>query len=635
MTGRVYVADTGASDVTIIGGGATIQAATIGVPLQGIGDVRTSSIVANPVTNQIYTFGSGEAVTVIDGASNAITKLAAGTGLRSLAVNPVTNTVYAINQSGGVTVMAGATSTQPASVVAMLTLSSFSLDIALNPATNRLYVSGQDGTVTVLDGATSSVIAKITVGVPLYVLAANPATNKIYGVTYSYSGGPNETLVLDGASNAVIATLAMDSPWSVAVNPVTNRIYVTNFEINGNVTVMDGMSDAIVATIPAQLPGYAVVNPVANKIYVINASVENHLPFLGTMVIDGASNTVIATVPAGASASPTPSVVAIAVNPLTNHVYIGTEQIRFPLAPSPSTISVIDGISDTIGAVLAGDAPKGIAVNPVTNQVYVANAAPWASSFVTKINEQQTQVVPLPVAIAFAGQPGVDFVGESTVSHNPAFQFAAASHFTPLGMPIQNIYYQVDTWQGRWQPATPSGTNFTGQLFSVSPGNHVLYAYAGDGEDATLWPGNALVGPVAAFPFTVVERLTQVSLGPQSLNGSPDPYHSTVNVVGSGFQPGDILQIVFKNLPDVVPDVCVVCSVRYSHLQEVPAPILAQVARDGTFQVPQIVEHNVERGPALAPVTILIKGTGNAAGIVQGIGQADASYWIGPMPADF
>ena len=50
------------------------------------------------MTNKIYVANYGSAnVTVIDGATNSTTTVAAGTGPSAVAVNPVTNKIYVAN----------------------------------------------------------------------------------------------------------------------------------------------------------------------------------------------------------------------------------------------------------------------------------------------------------------------------------------------------------------------------------------------------------------------------------------------------------------------------------------------------------------------------------------------------------
>ena len=68
-------------------------------------------MAVNPVTNKIYVanYGSNN-VTVIDGATNATSTVAAGDHPIAVAVNPVTNKIYVANYgSNNVTVIDGAT----------------------------------------------------------------------------------------------------------------------------------------------------------------------------------------------------------------------------------------------------------------------------------------------------------------------------------------------------------------------------------------------------------------------------------------------------------------------------------------------------------------------------------------------
>ena len=57
-----------------------------------------SAVAVNPVTNKTYVANLSSAnVTVIDGATNATTTVAAGSNPWGVAVNPVTNKVYVAN----------------------------------------------------------------------------------------------------------------------------------------------------------------------------------------------------------------------------------------------------------------------------------------------------------------------------------------------------------------------------------------------------------------------------------------------------------------------------------------------------------------------------------------------------------
>jgi YVTN family beta-propeller protein len=105
----------------------------------------------NLVTDKIYVAnGSSSNVTVIDGATNDTTLVAAGYGPYALAVNPVTSKTYVANLSGNsVTVIDGATNSTT-TVAAGLNPRA----VAVDPVTNKIYVANEDGgTVTVITDA--------------------------------------------------------------------------------------------------------------------------------------------------------------------------------------------------------------------------------------------------------------------------------------------------------------------------------------------------------------------------------------------------------------------------------------------------------------------------------------------------
>jgi YVTN family beta-propeller protein len=60
------------------------------------------------------------------------------------------------------------------------------------------------------------------------------------------------------------------APWAVAVNPRTNRIYTAN-EGSNDVSVIDGGTNTVVATVPVGVgPRAVAVNPRTNRIYTAN-----------------------------------------------------------------------------------------------------------------------------------------------------------------------------------------------------------------------------------------------------------------------------------------------------------------------------------------------------------------------------
>jgi YVTN family beta-propeller protein len=138
----------------------------------------------------------------------------------------------------------------------------------------------------------------------------------------------------------------------VATNPTTNRVYVAN-EGSDSVSVIDGATDTAMATIPLGGPPVGVAaNPATNRIYV---SAGNHV-----WVIDGATDTAVASVPVGSSP------LGLASNPTTNRIYVANW--------GSDNVSVIDGATNAVVATVpVGNGPLGVTANPTTSRIYVSS----------------------------------------------------------------------------------------------------------------------------------------------------------------------------------------------------------------------------------------------------------------------
>ncbi|NPV90600.1 MAG: beta-propeller fold lactonase family protein [Firmicutes bacterium] len=200
--------------------------------------------------------------------------------------------------------------------------------------------------------------------------ARNNGTNKIL-VTVNGSADPavtaRTTVSVVVRGSAVSGAGATDSdavslyvhparryPIALAVNQNTNTVYTAN-KGSLDVTVIDGATDTVAATISAgTYPSAIAVNPDTNKIYVTNQHDKT------VLVIDGATNAVIATLPTGTYP------VDLTVNRAANKVYVANN--------SSKNVTVIDGATDTVlGTVTAGNSPYDLSVNQNTNRVYTAN----------------------------------------------------------------------------------------------------------------------------------------------------------------------------------------------------------------------------------------------------------------------
>ena len=255
-------------------------------------------------------------------------------------------------------------------------------------------------------------------------------------------------------------------------------------------------AQTVSATLPAgTAPQSVAVNPVSNQIYVANGGSNT------VTVIDGATN---ATTTVAAGTVPR----SVAVNPVTNQIYVAND--------GSNNVTVIDGATNATSTVAPGTSPFSVAVNPVTNKIYVANGN---SANVTLLTEQQVQMIPLTTTIT-------PLPNNQTTNPTPTFTFTASSSFSPTTPPPGAVYFQLDTWQGAWTPASSTGTpgSFSAALPTLSLGIHILYAYATDGQDASsiqtggngFGQSSPVIGNIAAYLFLVVPLPTDFSLSPVS-----------------------------------------------------------------------------------------------------------------------
>jgi YVTN family beta-propeller protein len=330
------------------------------------------AVAVNAVTNRVYVANTGSNnVTVIDGASNTTTTVTAGRSPNAVAVNAVTNKIYVTNNlDSSVTVIDGATNgTTKISIAAFpgFGASDLPVGVVANPATNKVYAGASSvnglGTsnVFIIDGATNSVGSVSFPGQVITAMAINTVTNKIYVAGTDDGGGGSLGVleVIDGATNRT-TIVSINNPGStpsaVGVNSVTNKIYVpdANFNFN-NVTVVDGATNSTTTVKAGSNPGALAVNTQTNKIYVANAGSNN------LTVIDGTNNNA-STVNVGLSPD------AVAVDEGTNLIYV--------LNHDSNNVTVIDGTTNAILEQLAvGTTPDGVAVNPTTHRIYVSNRA--------------------------------------------------------------------------------------------------------------------------------------------------------------------------------------------------------------------------------------------------------------------
>jgi len=141
----------------------------------------------NPQTDRIYVANSGsDNVSVIDGSGDSvIATIVVGGHPYGVGVNSQTNRIYVANWgSNNVSVIDGSGD----SLIATVGVGYGPYGVGVNPQTNRIYVanSGSDS-LSVIDGSGDSVIAAVGVGNEPWGVGVNPQTNRIY-VSCPYDG---------------------------------------------------------------------------------------------------------------------------------------------------------------------------------------------------------------------------------------------------------------------------------------------------------------------------------------------------------------------------------------------------------------------------------------------------------------
>jgi YVTN family beta-propeller protein len=504
------------------------------------------AVAVNPVTNKIYIANLDGTLTVIDGATNAVSNVFYnGTEGWAVAVNPVTNYVFVADRGAGlVDVFTGAVGSTPAQFVETVTPATQNnlFSIAVNPLTNTVYVCDDGGgtvTAIVFNGSSYQ-----TTAIPLPGIATpdSVAIDPVHNMIYVGDDSGNQVWVINGATNT-LATLPNShpnpiavgsAPESLAVNPATNMIYVANLNSN-NVSVINGATGLVTATLSdpsASGPAAVFVNPETNQIYVANLSSSN------TTVINGATN-VVTDVPTNAGTSSIgPSV---AVDTATNIAYIANN--------GNGSVTWVNGNGAppyTTGTLTTQAGNREIAVNPVTHKVY---AAGYSSSTVTVLdgatNTSTSPAYPQPQPWSVAVNPvtntifvannasnTVSVIDGSTNTLDPASPVTVGNSPNALAVdPINNLIYvsnynssSVSVINGASLTSTPStimlqngvANNFTvmPNLLSFNPVlNQVFGASTSQGVGFTF-PGGAGSQTITANSFFGGANVTAIGTNP-------------------------------------------------------------------------------------------------------------------------
>lgn len=263
--------------------------------------------------------------------------------------------------------------------------------MAVNPITNKIYASSTASPdIIIIDGKTNVLIH--TIPIPNYPtkIVLDPNTNKVYALP----AWTRQVIVINGSTDIITKTINWTSsgepPHSIDINTNTNMIYVAAGA--KGLMVINGSSDTIKKVIPDLGSGYLLINPTTNLVYysdsssqiykIINGSTNNviensyFIPFEFNAVIDTKTNRIYdqlgRVIDMNTNKISFPNIIhdknvtgvgSVAINQNSDMIYIK------PL--DSSTISIINGTSNSIIGTIPIDVVYSMAVNPNTNKLYV------------------------------------------------------------------------------------------------------------------------------------------------------------------------------------------------------------------------------------------------------------------------
>lgn len=441
----------------------------------------------NPVTNNIYAADETDSLHVIDGVTGAVTSLSVGR-VGKPAINPITNTAYASSRAceqftaGALAVINGTT------LAASIPLGHCPARAKVNPVTNRIYVGNKlDNTVTVIDGAKNSVLATLPVGRNPTTIAINQATNMVYVANYY----DNTISVINGATHALAAVTVCAQPLFIAIDSRANLAYVLGQQ--GDLSVIDGgnkVSTVAVPTVGRNLADeFIAINEITGDAYVVVTETVNASNYASLYVYHGTSLI-------RANSETQNLRAALALNPATNQLYIPNGK--------DGNVTLLDGATFNRSSIVSRVNPTLPLINPLDNRAYALNLG-GTDAMGNVIAPSVTTIKPTDATAARATIAITPLAGSRTTSTTPTFTITPINPLPTNALPVRQVHYQVDTQTGSWLRATPNGTNWQASLFGVANGVHVLYAFAGDGDEAnaanTGPNGSPLAAKVVAYLF--------------------------------------------------------------------------------------------------------------------------------------
>ena len=252
-------------------------------------------------------------------------------------------------------------------------------------------------------------------------------------------------------------------------------------------------------------PVAVAVNPVTNKIYVANGSSRN------VTVIDGINGS---TTTVGAGSGPN----AVAVNPATNKIYVANV--------SSNNVTIIDGADNSTATVAVGSFPNSVAVNAVTNKIYVLNGS---SDNVTVINGTDNSTT----TIATGANP-------TALAVNPATNKIYVCNDGGTVTVIDGANGNTATVTVGGLPRSVAVNPVTNKAYVANQGNNTVTVIDGTNNSTSVVAVGAYPNAVGVNPVTNKIYVSNLSINETGTVTIIDGANNSTTTVTAGSQPSDV-----------------------------------------------------------------------------------------------
>ena len=241
-------------------------------------------------------------------------------------------------------------------VLANISVGGYAWNIAVNSNTDTIYETGPFSNLFAIDGMTNKIKANISTGNQISnYIEVNPNTDLVY----------TANVVIDGATNKIIGRLPYNIS-AIGIDSSTNVVYAAGENPDGSssIVAINGSNNQQIARILINGTAFGVaVNSRTHMVYLPICSNTAFCTPSYVIAINGTSRSIVSRILIGQN--PRLNLpFAIAVNSITNMVYVATQQL---ISINASTNSIVARTSLSAYTIQC----RGIAVNTQSNQIYI------------------------------------------------------------------------------------------------------------------------------------------------------------------------------------------------------------------------------------------------------------------------